>query len=70
MKTSIVYCTFKTIIRHEDADDPEDLLEELDYSLKLKPLENDVPVILETELVLTDNVGECHPTEYYLLKDK
>lgn len=71
MKTSIVYTTIKCIVRHEDDQDPEDVLCEANYEVVVEPDEGkQTPMIVETEMVETENRGECHPIEHYLLEDQ
>ena len=68
MKTSIVCATIKCVVQHEDAQDPEDVLNEANYEVAIEPDEGqETPKIIATEMTDTDNLGECHPTQHYLL---
>lgn len=66
MKTSIVYLTIKCIVRHDEDDDPEELMCEADYRVDLEP-EGQLPHIIATEMMEAENRGECDPDEYFLL---
>jgi len=71
MKTSIVYTTVKCVVQHADDQDPEDVLAEANYEIAIEPDEGmQTPKILSTEMMETENRGECHPTEHYLLEDQ
>lgn len=71
MKTSIVYTTIKCVVQHTDDQDPEDVLCEANYEIVIEPDEDSqCPRIIDTEMMETDNRGECHPTEHYLLEDQ
>lgn len=71
MKTSIVYATVKCVVSHEDDQDPEDVLCEANYSIAIEPDEGkQTPKIVSTEMTETENKGECHPTEHYLLEEQ
>ncbi len=68
MKTSIVYATIKCVVQHEDDQDPEDVLAEANYEVAIELDEGqETPKIISTEMTETENRGECHPTEHYLL---
>lgn len=58
MKTSLVYVTVRTVIRHPDDVDPEDVLNNCDYEFTASETDKDCKV-LGTELTEYDTRGEC-----------
>ncbi len=70
MKTSIVTIKCQCIVRHEYNQDPDDA----NYNVVIEPdadadadadAGKRTPMIVETEIVSTENHGECPPTTYY-----
>lgn len=74
--TSIVYATIRCVVQHKPEQDPEDILAEANYEIAIEPDEThpqsgrETPKILATEMTETENRGECHPTEHYLLEER
>lgn len=68
MKTSIVNVVIKCIVQHEDVDDPADILSYANYEIAVEPNPSqEMPKIIWTEMLSAKNLGECHPTEFFLL---
>lgn len=67
-QTSIVYVTFKCVVLHEEDQDPGDVLCDANYAIAIEPTEGQItPQILATEMMETENRGECDPMDHFSL---
>lgn len=70
MKTSIVYATVKLVVQHKDDECPEEVVSCCNYDFAIEPDEGQsTPKIVSTEIMESEDRGECHPTEHYLLEE-
>lgn len=65
MKTSIVYVTVKCVVEHDDDQDPAYAMCDADYNVSFQQRHS--AKVIDTEMTETNNMGECHPTEHFLL---